>query len=35
MYSELEEEEKEFCKLLMYCDKIDRVEKRKEIEKTF
>lgn len=31
MDSELEnEEESQFCKLLRYCDKIDRLEKREE-----
>jgi hypothetical protein len=31
MDSEIEnEEEKQFCKLLRYCDKIDRLEKRGE-----
>ena len=28
-----EDEELEYCKLLRYCEKIDRLEKRKESEK--
>lgn len=28
----MEEEEKEYCKLLRYCKRIDELEKRKEIK---